>query len=87
MTVHTAKGLEFPVVVLCDPNAPRRVQRASRYIDGERRLWAQSLCDVEPRELVEHREHVLNQDESEVIRVAYVAATRAKEIAGRPHLR
>ncbi len=80
MTVHTAKGLEFPIVVLCDPNAPRRVQRASRYIDGERRLWAQALCDAEPWELVEQREHVLDQDESEVVRVAYVAATRAKEI-------
>jgi ATP-dependent helicase/nuclease subunit A len=80
MTVHTAKGLEFPIVILCDPTAPRRSQRASRFVDGERRLWAQTLCEVEPWELAEHREQVRDQDESEVVRLSYVAATRAKEL-------
>ncbi len=80
MTVHTAKGLEFPVVVLCDPTAPKRAQRGSRHIDSERKVWAQTLCDVEPRELFVARERVRDQDESEVVRLAYVATTRAKEI-------
>ncbi len=80
MTVHAAKGLEFPVVILCDPGAPTRTEFASRYIDPEHRLWAQSLCDAEPVELAEHRELVLDHDEAEVVRLTYVAATRAKEL-------
>ncbi|HEY6877397.1 MAG TPA: UvrD-helicase domain-containing protein [Polyangiales bacterium] len=80
MTVHAAKGLEFPVVILCDPGAPTRTEFASRYIDPERGLWAQSLCDAEPAELAEQRELVRDHDEAEVVRLTYVAATRAKEI-------
>jgi ATP-dependent helicase/nuclease subunit A len=80
MTVHAAKGLEFPVVVLCDPTAPLRPRFASRYIDGERRLWAQALCDAAPIELLEQRERVRDQDEAEVVRLVYVAATRAREM-------
>jgi ATP-dependent helicase/nuclease subunit A len=80
MTVHAAKGLEFPVVVLCDPGAPTRTEYATRYIDAERGLWAQSLCDAEPAELAEQRELVRDHDEAEVVRLTYVAATRAKEL-------
>jgi ATP-dependent helicase/nuclease subunit A len=80
MTVHAAKGLEFPVVVLCDPTAPKRVEYASRYVDPETKLWAQSLCDVEPIELVEQRDAVREQDEAEVVRLLYVATTRAREL-------
>ena len=80
MTVHAAKGLEFPVVVLCDPTAPRRPEYASRYIDPERKLWAQSLCDAEPVELYEKREEVCEHDASEIVRLAYVAATRAQDL-------
>jgi ATP-dependent helicase/nuclease subunit A len=80
MTVHAAKGLEFPVVVLCDPTAPRRPEYASRYIDAERKLWAQSLCDAEPAELYERRDEVCEHDASEIVRLAYVAATRAQDM-------
>jgi ATP-dependent helicase/nuclease subunit A len=80
MTVHSAKGLEFPVVVLCDPTAPRRPERASRFIDPARRLWAQALCGAEPVELAEQRELVRDHDEAEEVRLAYVAATRAKDM-------
>lgn len=80
MTVHAAKGLEFPVVVLCDPTAPEGQERASRYIDGERQLWAQSLCDAQPVELWEQRERVRAHDSAEIVRLAYVAATRAKDL-------
>jgi ATP-dependent exoDNAse (exonuclease V) beta subunit len=79
-TVHAAKGLEFPVVVLCDPTAPRRARRATRFIDGERKLWAQPLCNAEPSELLEQREAMLDHEESEVVRLGYVAATRAKDL-------
>jgi len=80
MTVHAAKGLEFPVVVLCDPTAPARTEHASRYIDPARELWAQPLCDVDPIELVEQRDLVREHDAAEVVRLTYVAATRAREM-------
>jgi ATP-dependent exoDNAse (exonuclease V) beta subunit len=80
MTVHAAKGLEFPVVVLCDPTAPKSPEYVSRYIEPERALWAQSLCDCEPVELVEQRQRVRQHDAAEIVRLAYVAATRAKDL-------
>ena len=80
LTVHAAKGLEFPVVVLCDPTAPSRAEFASRYLDPERGLWAQSLCESEPIELWEQREQVREHDAAEIVRLVYVAATRAQEL-------
>jgi ATP-dependent helicase/nuclease subunit A len=80
MTVHAAKGLEFPVVVLCDPTAPKSSEYASRFVDPERKLWAQALCDAEPIELVEQRERVREHDEAELARLSYVAVTRAREL-------
>jgi ATP-dependent helicase/nuclease subunit A len=80
MTVHGAKGLEFPVVVLCDPTAPKRPEYASRYVDPTRKLWAQSLCDAQPIELYERREEVQEHDAAEIVRLAYVAATRAQDL-------
>jgi ATP-dependent helicase/nuclease subunit A len=80
MTVHAAKGLEFPVVVLCDPTAPKSSEYASRFVDPERKLWAQALCDAEPIELVEQRARVREHDEAELARLSYVAVTRAREL-------
>ncbi|MEY4582561.1 MAG: hypothetical protein RL701_7264 [Pseudomonadota bacterium] len=80
MTVHAAKGLEFPVVVLCDPTAPARHEFASHYIDAEQKLWAQRLCDCQPVELWEQRESVREHDAAEIVRMVYVAATRAQEL-------
>lgn len=80
MTVHKAKGLEFPVVVLCDPTLPRNGDRPSRYIDPEARLWAAPIAGCVPIELAERRDDVLRADEAEEVRLTYVAATRAKEM-------
>jgi ATP-dependent exoDNAse (exonuclease V) beta subunit len=79
-TVHSAKGLEFPVVVLCDPTAPLWRKEASRFIDPEQKLWAASLCDAQPIELWEQRERVREHDAAEIVRLLYVAATRAKDL-------
>jgi ATP-dependent helicase/nuclease subunit A len=80
MTIHKAKGLEFPVVVLCDPTAPIAPAVASRYTDVERGLWAQRLCGCRPQELIDREAEVLRHDEAENVRLAYVAATRARDL-------
>jgi ATP-dependent helicase/nuclease subunit A len=80
MTVHKVKGLEFPVVVLVDPTCPPVQPEPSRYVDGARRLWAAPLAGCVPVELTEHRDEVLGHDEAEAVRLAYVAATRAREL-------
>jgi len=80
MTVHRAKGLEFPVVVLADPSAPTTYTQPSRYVDHERRLWAETLASCMPIELVERRDEELERDREETIRLAYVAATRARDL-------
>jgi ATP-dependent exoDNAse (exonuclease V) beta subunit len=80
MTVHRAKGLEFPVVLLCDPAAPIVPTNPSRHVDPSRKLWAEQLAGCTPHELVEFRDEVLRRDEEEAVRVAYVAATRARDL-------
>src|SRR5439155_535239 len=44
MSVHKAKGLEFPVVILCDPCAPAAPRLPSRFVDPARRVWAMPLA-------------------------------------------
>src|SRR6476660_10485086 len=53
MTVHKAKGLEFPVVILADPTCPAAWTKPSRHVIPERRLWLQQLCGCAPVELLE----------------------------------
>ena len=80
MSVHRAKGLEFPVVVLCDPCAPGAPQRPSRHVDPERGLWAMPLAGCIPLDLSQRAAEVLARDREEAVRVAYVAATRARDL-------
>jgi ATP-dependent exoDNAse (exonuclease V) beta subunit len=80
MTVHKAKGLEFPVVVLADMTAKLRAAVASRSIDAERRVCAVRLAGCAPADLLEHEDEELLRDEAEGVRVAYVAATRARDL-------
>ena len=80
MTVHKAKGLEFPVVVLVDPTATLSQREPSRWIDPERKLWAAPLAGAAPLELLERRDEVLAQDREESVRLLYVATTRAREL-------
>jgi ATP-dependent exoDNAse (exonuclease V) beta subunit len=80
MSVHRAKGLEFPVVILCDPCAPAAPKNPSRLVDPARRVWAMPLAGCAPIELLADRDALLQRDREEVTRVAYVAATRARDV-------
>ena len=80
MTVHKAKGLEFPVVILVDPAAPASHAEPSRWVDADARLWATPLAGCVPVELLDHRDDMKRHDEEEALRLLYVAATRAREL-------
>ncbi len=80
MTVHTAKGLEFPVVILADMTANLQAANPDRYIAGERRLCATRILGCAPRELLEHDAEEREREKSEGVRVAYVAVTRARDL-------
>lgn len=80
MTVHRAKGLEFPVVVLADPTAPASHSQPTRHVDSKEGKWFEPLAGNMPIELYERREEVLARDLEEAHRLAYVAATRARDL-------
>lgn len=80
MTVHRAKGLEFPVVILVDPTAPQHHKEPSRYVDTDARLLATPLAGCTPYELLDHKEQMLAEDAHEAVRLLYVAATRARDL-------
>jgi ATP-dependent exoDNAse (exonuclease V) beta subunit len=80
MTVHKAKGLEFPVVILADTTAKLCAASASRYIDADRELCAIRLAGCSPFDLIQHEAVELARDEAEGVRLTYVAATRARDL-------
>jgi ATP-dependent helicase/nuclease subunit A len=80
MTVHKAKGLEFPIVILADMTAKLRASVASRAIDSARRVCAIRLGGCAPADLLQHEDEELLRDEAEGTRVAYVAAKRARDL-------
>ena len=80
MTVYKSKGLEFPVVILADPTCVATRDVPNRHIDSARSLWLEQLCGATPIELREASDLELKRDRAEAIRVAYVAATRAREL-------
>ncbi len=80
MTVHRAKGLEFPVVILADITCNETRENASRYIEPASKLAAMELAGCAPRELQEHQSREHRRDVEESIRLLYVAATRARDL-------
>lgn len=80
LTLHKAKGLEFPVVILADVTCKLSRDTASRYLDAKRNLCAVSIGGWAPIDLLEHNDEEAKYDEAEGIRVAYVAATRARDL-------
>jgi ATP-dependent exoDNAse (exonuclease V) beta subunit len=80
MTVHSAKGLEFPVVILGDLMTGLSRREPEQYVSGEHKLCAVELLGCSPRELRQHAPEEAARERAEGVRVAYVAATRAKDM-------
>jgi ATP-dependent exoDNAse (exonuclease V) beta subunit len=68
------------VVILADMTAKLRASVASRYLDSERNVCAIRLGGCAPADLLEHEDEELLRDQAEGTRVAYVAASRARDL-------
>ncbi|MBI3667038.1 MAG: UvrD-helicase domain-containing protein [Acidobacteria bacterium] len=80
MTVHTAKGLEFPVVILADITTRLSRSDPDLYVDTQSGLCATALLGCSPWELLDQQQEEAARDQAEGVRVAYVAATRARDL-------
>ncbi len=80
MTVHKAKGLEFPIVILADPTCKMSRVEASRWLDPGRPLCALKIAGLSPFELLFHGAEELAREQAEGARLTYVAATRARDV-------
>jgi len=80
MTVHKAKGLEFPVVILADLTCKLSRPDAGRWIDPTGSLCALKLGGWAPTDLLLHGYEEAERDRAEGERLAYVAATRARDV-------
>ncbi|MCB9555179.1 MAG: UvrD-helicase domain-containing protein [Deltaproteobacteria bacterium] len=80
MTVHRAKGLQFPVVVLVDVATTANTRLPSSASDRAAGLYAQEICGCRPNELLVRQDAELAKQQAEDVRLLYVAATRAQDI-------
>jgi ATP-dependent helicase/nuclease subunit A len=81
MTVHKAKGLEFPIVILTDVTARLTDgDTGDRYVEHDSGLCAQRLLKCAPWDLIDHRASEAQAEREEADRLAYVAATRARDL-------
>ena len=80
MTVHKAKGLEFPVVILADLTCKLSRAEAARWIDAPHNLCAMKIGGWSPVDLLLHDAEESARDRAESERLAYVAATRARDL-------
>ncbi len=85
MTAHRAKGLEFPVVAIGDPASPA-ARAPDRVVDVREEVAALELAGLAPWELLERTELETQRLASEGIRLAYVAATRARDLLLVPYV-
>jgi ATP-dependent exoDNAse (exonuclease V) beta subunit len=84
MTIHQAKGLEFPIVFVPDAGQPLRSGNA-RLVFGRDGAFGLAFDDPESGErrqgadFLELREEEKRKEEAEHLRLLYVAATRAQD--------
>ena len=79
MTAHRAKGLEFPVVAIGDPASPGS-RSPDKVVSVRERLAALELAGLAPWELVDRLDEEAKRLDAEAMRLAYVAATRARDL-------
>ncbi|CAN5775356.1 hypothetical protein BH24ACI5_BH24ACI5_09420 [soil metagenome] len=80
MTVHKAKGLEFPVVILADITCKLSRAEAGRWVDPGANLCALKIGGWAPIDLLLHDAEEASRDKAESERLTYVAATRARDL-------
>ncbi|WP_417723223.1 double-strand break repair helicase AddA [Salipiger sp.] len=78
MTVHGAKGLEAPVVILPDCAMPQRTVKDQLLATNDGRLWKAS-SDAQPRAQIEALETAKAAADRERDRLLYVGLTRAEK--------
>ncbi|WP_316355188.1 UvrD-helicase domain-containing protein [Candidatus Trichorickettsia mobilis] len=78
MTIHGAKGLQAPVVILCDTTTIPINQSNFVWTDDSQVLYSMSM-DQAPQILKELKQHIQNKDLQEYLRLLYVAMTRAAD--------
>lgn len=79
MTVHGAKGLEAPVVILPDTHKRRRTERFTFLDAPDVLLWPQAKNAGRPTPLQDLADMAVEADERESRRLLYVAMTRAEK--------
>src|SRR5262249_8814164 len=85
MTIHQAKGLEFPVVILVDLARPADRSTEPVVLDDELGILASAVTgagafSVRQARIVEWREREADRDRAERARLLYVACTRARDL-------
>ena len=80
MTVHKAKGLEFPIVILADPTCRMSRADAGRWLSPDRPMCALKIAGLSPIDLLLHGAEELAREQAEGVRLSYVAATRARDV-------
>src|SRR6185369_10907622 len=79
LTVHKAKGLEFPVVLLADITY-KDGREPTRWANQAEKLCAMKLAGCVPMELREHTDEEMQAEKEEAARTLYVATTRARDL-------
>ncbi len=78
MTVHGAKGLEAPIVILADTAKQQSRQHNQVITQGDLAFW-RTKADETPKNLAQITEHLKTADTAERNRLLYVAMTRAEK--------